>query len=127
MVMEFLADDPHGNDGVLEMFAYFDVLECFEDCEETELGTLGDAFDLVVVDDLLAVEEVGAGFAGQDQVHKLLCAVAVVTDQRIILYVHFLLDLLRALCQHRGVQKSSHSEVFIPNELLPTGPYACEG
>ena len=60
MVVEFFADDPNWNHRIFQILTNLDVLQGLEDCQETELRWLRNAFYFVVVDYLFTIEDVGA-------------------------------------------------------------------
>lgn len=81
VVVELFGDHPNREDWVLEVLADLDVLQGLEDCQEAELWFVGDTVESeVFLQVFCAVETVGWRLTGDKEVHKLLCAMSMVTD-----------------------------------------------
>ena len=127
VVVELFADYPGWYYRVFQIFTNFNVLQSLENSQKTKLWFLRDAFDFVVVYYFLAVKDIGAGSACQNQVDKLLSAVSVVANQRVDLDVHLFLYILCAFGQDCWVEECSYSKIFLSDVFIPAGPDSRKG
>lgn len=81
MVMELFADNPNREDWCFQIAADLNIFECFENSQESELGSFSNSRQLVIViQQLITVKAIRACPPGQKHIDQLLSAMTVVAD-----------------------------------------------
>lgn len=103
-VVEFFGDEPNRIEGSLVVLSDGEILVVFEDGEEADLRLRLYSFEpVVVIHDLIPVEAIRRGGAGEQQIDQLLLTMGMLSDERHLFVVHLLLYLAHSLRQYHTV------------------------